>query len=289
MSHFKPVACRALLAMLSIMLVAQTVRAADAPDATEKKTAAVPKPTAPPEPEGMKLMFNGKNLDGWDGDPRLWSVKDGVIHGEDTKENTTKGNTFLIWTGGEPGDFEMRVTFRMDPDNKPGSGNSGIQYRSKRLPDTDKRATNKWVMSGYQAEIANVPGKDGFLYHEKGPDERKREDKQTPLYLNIVGDKAEIDKDGVSHIVGSLGDRAAIGSTLKLNDWNDYVIIAKGNHLQHFINGIQTIDCIDNDPKGVCTKGQIAFQIHAGQPMVVEFKNPRIKIYDEKPAEAAAK
>lgn len=76
---------------------------------------------APAEPAGMKSLFNGTSLDGWDGDPRLWSVRDGVIHGETTEENVAKGNTFLIWQGGELSDFELRLSFRCTADN-----NSGI-------------------------------------------------------------------------------------------------------------------------------------------------------------------
>ncbi len=268
--------CRRTNIILAICfsLLTQVVHADDATKATPQP----PQPTAPPEPSGMTPMFDGKTLTGWDGNPQIWSAKDGVIRGETTKENPTKGNTFLIWKNGEPGDFEFRVTYRLDP-NKTGAGNSGVQYRSKHLPAGD-RVLNDWVLSGYQAEIANVPGKDGFLYNERGPSERHREDKGTPLYLAMVGEKAVIDEDGLSHPVGHLGDRAAIGTAYHVSDWNDYVIIARGNHLQHFINGVQTIDAIDNDPKGVALSGLLGFQIHAGQPMLVEFKNPRIKIYD---------
>src|SRR5215471_12428132 len=105
-------AASSLAVALLTASLSRCVIAADAPDASN---AAVPAPTAPSEPAGMKPMFDGKTLEGWDGDPRLWSVKDGVIHGEATKDASTKGNTFLIWKGGEPGDFEMRVTFRLDP------------------------------------------------------------------------------------------------------------------------------------------------------------------------------
>ena len=256
--------------------VPRLVIAADA--AVPPPAAEVPKPSAPLEPSGMVPMFDGKTLNGWDGDPRLWSAIDGVIRGETTKDVATTGNTFLIWEKAEPGDFDLRLTFRLDP-NKTGRGNSGVQYRSKHL--SDNRAANDWVLSGYQAEIANLPGKDGFLYHERGPGERHRKDNGTPLYLALVGEKAVIDEDGLSHPVGSLGDKAAIGSTYHTSDWNDYVIIARGNHLQHFINGVQTIDVVDNDRQGSAIRGLIGFQIHAGQPMLVEFKNPRIKIYDD--------
>src|SRR5215471_21024432 len=126
-------AVSSFVAVLLTASLARCVIAADTPDAP---SAAVPAPTAPSEPAGMKPMFDGKTLDGWDGDLRLWSVKDGVIHGEATKDASTKGNTFLIWKGGEPADFEMRVTFRLDP-NKTGQGNSGVQYRSKHLSSAD--------------------------------------------------------------------------------------------------------------------------------------------------------
>jgi hypothetical protein len=264
-----------LFALLTV--IPKCVIAADAADQAKGE---IPQATAPNEPADMKPMFDGKTLDGWDGDPRLWSAKDGVIRGETTKDDVTKGNTFLIWKGGEPGDFDMRLTFRLDP-NQTGLGNSGVQYRSTHLPTSGNHVTNDWVLSGYQAEIANLPGKDGFLYHERGPSERHRQDGGTPLYLALVGEKAIIDNDGLSHPIGSLGTREAIGSTYHKSDWNDYVIIARGNHLQHFINGVQTVDVVDNDPKGAAEKGLIGLQIHAGQPMLAEFKNLRIKVYDQ--------
>ncbi len=119
---------------------------------------------APDETAGMKSIFNGKDLTGWDGDPRLWSVKDGAIHGETTAENPAKGNTFLIWKDGVTKDFELRLSFRCTATN-----NSGIQYRSKHI--TDGRVRNKWVVRGYQHEIRNelkLPSVAGFIYDEGG-------------------------------------------------------------------------------------------------------------------------
>lgn len=229
--------------------------------------AEVPKPTAPPEPAGMVKLLNGKNLDGWDGDMRLWSFKDGAVRGETTKENPAKGNTFLIWKGGTLGDFELRLSFRIK------GGNAGVQYRSKHLPFKDGDP-NKWVVSGYQAEVEDTPGKVGFLYHEKGRG-----------YLCNVGEKVEIGEDGKPKVIGKLGDKTAIGSTYKKGDWNDYVIIGKGNHLVHYLNGIQTVDVTDNDPKNRALSGILALQIHAGPPMVVEYKDIRLKQFDTKPAE----
>jgi hypothetical protein len=218
-----------------------------------------PKPTAPPEPKDMVKLFNGKDLEGWEGDKRLWSYKDGVVRGETTKEAPAKGNTFLLWKGGELGDFELRLSFRIK------GGNSGVQYRSKHLPFKEGDE-NKWVVAGYQAEVEDTPGKVGFLYHERGRG-----------YLCNVGEKVEIGEDGKPKVVGKLGDKNAIGATYKKGDWNDYVIIAKGNHLVHYLNGIQTVDTTDNDPKNRLMKGLLALQLHAGPPMLVEFKDVRLK------------
>jgi hypothetical protein len=223
---------------------------------------------APAEPADMKPLFNGKDLTGWDGDPRLWSVKDGVVRGETTKENAAKGNTFLIWKGGTVGDFELRCTFRID------HGNSGIQYRSKQVDS--KNPENKWVVGGYQAEVENTPGKIGFLYHERGPG-RGYPDKGN--YLCRVGDKTTVGEDGKSKSTGTLGDNTELGRLYKKSEWNDYIIIAKGNHIQHFINGYQMIDVTDNDPKNRMMEGILALQLHAGAPMLVEFKDVRLKQY----------
>ena len=229
-------------------------------------TAAPPKPTAPPEPEGMVKLFNGADLTGWSGDPTLWSVKDGAIRAESTPEIPCKSNTFLIWKGGQPADFELRLSFRID------HGNSGVQYRSKHLVD---HKDNKWVVAGYQAEVCNEPPNVGFLYHEKGRGS-----------LVTVGNKVVIDENAKKTVADKLGDRNEIAKTYKKSDWNDLVIICRGNHVQQFLNGIQTIDLIDNDPKDRCMSGIIALQIHAGPPMVVEFKDIRLKEYpaEDKPA-----
>jgi hypothetical protein len=240
-----------LLALIALFICSPVVLAADGPS-----------PAAPPEPADMKPLFNGKDLSGWEGDMRLWSWQDGVVRGQTTAEKATKGNTFLIWRGGELADFELRLSFKI------AGGNSGVQYRAKHQ-DFKPGDENKWVIAGYQAEVEDTPGKVGFLYHEKGRG-----------YLCNVGEKVEVGEDGKPKVVGKLGDKAEIGKTYKKSDWNDYVIIAKGNHIQHFLNGWQTVDIVDNDPnkdKGAAIKGLLALQIHAGPPMTVEFKNVRLK------------
>ena len=217
---------------------------------------------APPEPKDMKKIFNGKDLTGWDGDSRLWSVKDGVIHGETTKENPARGNTFLIWKDGKTKDFELRLSFRCNATN-----NSGIQYRSERV---ETKGSNKWVVRGYQHEIRNQnkpPSVSGFIYAEKGKRGR----------MALVGDKTVWDKEGKKKIVGKLFDLKEYQKIFKLDDWNEVVIIAKGPHIRHYTNGRLIMDCVDEHPERSRKEGVLAFQLHAGKPMWAEFKDIRIK------------
>ena len=219
--------------------------------------------SAPPEAPGMKALFNGKDLTGWDGDPRLWSVKDGVIHGETTLENATKGNTFLIWKEGQTKNFELRLSFRCNAEN-----NSGIQYRSKHI--TDGKVSNNWVVRGYQHEIRNestLPNVSGFIYDEGGKRGR----------ICLVGEEAKWEADGKHVVKSDLIDQAAFQKLFKLDDWNDVVIIAKGHRIQHFLNQHLILDFTDNDAEKALTEGVMALQLHAGKPMWAEFKNIRIR------------
>ena len=216
---------------------------------------------------GFETIFNGRDLTGWDGDPRFWSVQDGAIRGETTAENRAPHNTFCIWRGGTLKDFVLNIKFRIR------NGNSGIQYRSKEF--------DKWRISGYQAEVENKPGKVGFLYHEAGRG-----------WLVNVGDSMVIDEQGKKQVVGKVSDVAALKDAGYYNngEWNEYTIIAQGNHLRHYLNGYPTMQLIDNDRvtdptdpgdrKGAVREGVLALQIHTGPPMRVEFKDIRIKHLD---------
>jgi hypothetical protein len=202
----------------------------------------------------FQRIFNGRDLTGWEGDPRFWSVSDGAIRGETTLERMTIGNTFLLWRAGVLQDFELKLKVRIR------NGNSGVQYRSQDL--------GKYVVSGYQAEVDNAPGKSGFLYHEKG---RK--------HLALIGEKVEIDATQQPKVIGQLAEKKTLIAQgyYKEKDWNDYRIVARGNHLEHYLNGVQVVDVIDNDPKGRSLEGILALQIHAGPPMLVEFKDILLK------------
>ncbi len=217
---------------------------------------------APEESGAFVRIFNGTDLTGWDGDPQLWSVKDGVIHGETTAERPAKGNTFVIWKDGVTKDFDLRLSFRCNAAN-----NSGIQYRSKHITEGDPK--NKWVVRGYQHELRNeitFPNVSGFIYDEGGKRGR----------ICLVGEKASWEADG-KKVIETLIDQDGWKKLFKLDDWNDVIIIGKGNQIQHYMNGRLILDFTDNDPDRTLLEGVLALQLHAGAPMWTEFKDIRIK------------
>lgn len=219
--------------------------------------------SAPVEPSGMQSLFNGKDLSGWDGDPRLWSIKDGVLHGETTAENAATGNTFIIWKGGMVKDFDLRLSFRMNASN-----NSGIQYRSRHITEGNPR--NKWVVRGYQHELRNetkLPSVSGFIYDEGGKRGR----------ICLVGEQVTWEPDGKKLIREDLIDQGDFEKLFKLDDWNDVVIVAKGNHIQHYLNNRLILDFTDDDPQLALSEGILALQLHAGKSMWAEFRNIRLK------------
>ncbi|MFQ5732053.1 MAG: DUF1080 domain-containing protein [Planctomycetaceae bacterium] len=189
---------------------------------------------AKPEP-GFVSIFNGKDLTGWEGNRKLWKVADGKIVGD--SPGITR-NEFLA-TKKRYHNFELRLEFRM----KDGKGNSGVQFRSKRLPKSS-------AVQGYQADIGARFW--GCLYDEH----RRRK-----VLARAPASQSKVLKKGV---------------------WNTYVIRAKGNHVVMTVNGLKTVDYTERD-KTVARKGILALQIHSGPPMRVEFRNIRIKVLADRP------
>jgi uncharacterized protein (TIGR03067 family) len=212
--------------------------------------------------EGFKSLFNGTDLTGWAGRPRHWSIEDGAITGRTTKEHPAEGNNFLIWKNGTIGDFELRLSYKIVPNNDKGFANSGIQYRSKEF--------GNFVVGGYQADFEAGKTYSGILYEERMDGILAQRGQKT--VVKTIDGKTKVE------VVGSLGKSEDIQAKIKDKDWNDYVVIAKGNHLEHFINGVQTVDVVDEREGGKAAKeGILALQLHAGEPMTVQFKNIRIK------------
>jgi hypothetical protein len=217
--------------------------------------------SAEPEP-GFKSLFNGKDLTGWEGNSDLWSVKDGAITGVTKADPKLTHNTFLVYTGGNVDDFELRLSYRIV------DGNSGIQYRSKVI----EKGKFGPIVGGYQADFEAGTTYSGILYEERARGILAQRGQKTV----IKDDPANPNRHKVE-VVGSLGESKDIQAKIKKEDWNDYVVIAKGNHLQHFINGMQTIDVVDEQSTKAAKEGILALQIHVGPPMTVQFRSIRIK------------
>lgn len=213
---------------------------------------------------GYTKIFNGKDLTGWSGNPDLWSVDGDAIVGKTTAEKPLKGNTFLIWTNGTTADFELRCSFKIEANNDKGFANSGIQYRSKVLDEKN------WVVGGYQADMEAGPKYTGILYDEKGGAGGRG-------IMAERGEKVVWDKDAKKQITGKLADAEKIMASIQPGHWSEYRIVAQGNHLQHFINDLQSVDVTDDCESKRVAKGVLALQLHAGEPMTVRFKNIRLK------------
>ncbi len=216
---------------------------------------------------GERQLFNGKDLSGWKGVEGYWSVQDGALTGKTTTENMVTENTFLIWQDGEVGDFVLTLKYKIVDLNgaSAGFGNSGIQYRSKVVKP------EYFVVSGYQADFETGKTYSGILYEEKGRGILAKRGEKVVITDSEDPKKPKIEK------TGDVGASDEIQATIKPADWNEYQIVAKGGHLQHFINGKQTVDVTDNSTVGAKT-GVLALQLHKGPTgMTVQFKDIVLK------------
>ena len=205
---------------------------------------------------GFNPIFDGSTLKGWDGDPDFWRVEGGALVGQTTTEKQPKQNTFLIWRGGKPANFELRMQYKLT------GFNSGIQVRSEELPDL------KWVMKGYQADMDGEQQYTGQWYEERGRG-----------FLAMRGQFSYIGMGQKAAVVASLGDNAALKELIKGDDWNDLHIIARGSSLIQILNGHVMSMLIDDDTVGRKLDGLIGIQCHRGPPMKIEVKNIRIKTH----------
>src|SRR3954447_11132044 len=206
-----------------------------------------------------KELFNGKDLTGWEGDTRVWSVEDGAIVGK-TKDVPLKNNTFRIWKDGKVSDFKLTLQFKLE------GGNSGIQYRSKVIDP------EKWIVGGYQADMDGENQYTGILYEERGRG-----------ILAKRGERLTIDRDGKKETV-QFGDAAELAKVVHKDDWNTYVVEANGTTLKHTINGKLMSETIDKDAEHRASSGILALQVHANlpEPMTVSYRKIRLEEPEEK-------
>ncbi len=203
------------------------------------------KPQAANNPQAL---FNGKDLSGWDGNPKLWSVEDGAIVGRTTADAPLEKNTFLIWRDGELGNFLLKLQFQMK------DGNSGVQYRAKVLDPA------RWIVGGYQADIDSANRYTGIVYEEQGRG-----------ILALRGQKVSIAADG-SKQAEMFADADALKKAIHNEGWNEYVIEARGERLRQWLNGKLMSEVADAQRDKRAEKGILALQLHVGGPMTVRFR-----------------
>ena len=213
-----------------------------------------------PEPAGADTagfapIFDGKTLAGWEADPKYWRVENGHLVGEVTPETLLKANSFAIWRGGAPADFEFKAEYRISA-----AGNSGINYRSVEIP------TPAFALKGYQCDIDGGNRYTGQNYEERGR-----------TFLTVRGQIVRATEDSRRAIVGSVGDKDALATFIRANDWNQIHLIIRGNVLTHLVNGHVMSVVVDEDAVQRTAAGLIGVQVHVGPPMKIEYRNVLLK------------
>ena len=183
----------------------------------------------------------------------------GALVGEITPATVIKSNTFIIWNGGKPKDFELKLDYRITPE-----GNSGINYRSVVVPDTVTPG-NKFAMRGYQCDLDGRKRYPGNNYEEKGR-----------LFLGVRGQMTRVVGGRPPVLVSTIGDSDELAKAVT-DDWNSVHVIARGNVLTHIINGRLMTVVIDDDAPNRPVDGLIGVQVHVGPPMKVEYRQLRLK------------
>ena len=228
---------------------------------------------ATPAPEATEYLelFDGTSLTGWRGDTSLWRAENGILVGEIEPGEELSNNSFIIWEGGQPGNFELIAEYRMT-----GKGNSGINYRSEEL------AEPPFALKGYQADIDAANKYTGQNYEEKGrtilafPGQSVK----LPEVTGAVGDYAKGNIWTAAEEVASLGNPDSLRLLIKENDWNEIRIVANGNQLEHYVNGTLMSKVVDDDVANRKSEGLIGVQVHVGPPMKIEYRNIRLKNLD---------
>ncbi|MEI7948119.1 MAG: DUF1080 domain-containing protein [bacterium] len=196
-------------------------------------------------------LFNNKDLTGWEGPPGVWTVENGALVAQSTLENPCKTDTYLVWKGDTPSDYELSADFRLSA-----KGNSGIQIRSENLP--------QWKTSGYQADMTGDGKLVGFVYHHKRG------------LIAGRGQRVQVAPDGTKTIEKIATPEELIKS-YKPGDWNTYRIVCNGPEITLYVNSVMMCQFTDKDSKFATTNGVIALQMHPGPPMKIEFKNIVLK------------
>lgn len=204
---------------------------------------------------GFQHLFDGKGFGDWVGDTAVWRVEEGALVGEVTPTRQIRTNSFLIWRGGQPADFEFVAEYRISE-----RGNSGVNYRSEEVPGIP------YAVKGYQLDIDGANTYTGQNYEERGRG-----------FLAMRGQQAILEAGAKPLVSGSLGDGEALKAGIRKEDWNEIRLVVQGNHMRHYINGVLMSETTDNDLGHRKMEGLLCLQVHTGPSMKVAYRNLRLK------------
>ncbi len=218
---------------------------------------------------GWVPMFDGKTLNGWDGDKSFWRVEDGAIAAESTCEKPT-GTIYLIWQGGEPADFEMKFEMK----GEGAAVNSGLQYRGAitdpNRPRRDRPPAQGTCPSG--APRGNPPSFEsqakwdmlGAQFDFDGRNNYTGQYYEQATGRGIIAWRGQVvrtEEGKKPRLLATLGDRDALAGYVHVEGWNQLHLIARGNTMTHIVNGHVMSILIDDDPKMFRKSGLIGFEI----------------------------
>lgn len=212
---------------------------------------------------GFVSIFDGKTLNGWDGDATFWRAENGILIGETTPDKVVKVNNFLIWRGGKVKDFELKFDFKIN------GTNSGMQYRSIELPEV-----GKWILKGYQADLDFTNLFTGNVHEERG--------RTGHVVLARRGEVTRVVDGPAFKSVAKIADPVMLRGVVNTNGWNSYHIIARGPIMIHIINNQVMSISIDEDSKNFVPEGLIGFQMHTGPSFIVQYRNILYKKIESK-------
>jgi len=217
---------------------------------------------------GFVRIFDGKTLDGWDGDPTYWSVRDGALLGTVTPETLLKKNSWIVWRGGRVEDFELVLDYRVSAE-----GNSGVGYRLAVLED------DPFAVRGPQADIEGADRFTGICYEEHG--RRLLAARGQSTWLDDRGD--------LPRLVSQFGDPEELQSLVHKEGWNRYRLVVEGHDARHYLNGVLMSEVHDHDEENRMKSGLLGVQVHVGPPMTVEYRDVFLRHIGAAPAGSAAR
>jgi len=212
--------------------------------------------------QAWKKIFDGKSLDGWKApDMSYFSVEDGAITGQTTREHNPAENQFIVWQDGKVDDFELKFKFRIFGPK----ANSGMQFRSQ--------VKERGLVHGYQADIATAGTYLGAVWDEYG-ERRSLAGRGQKTIINEAGEKTSTRFAAAEDLLKGIN----------LEDWNEYHITARGPHIVLRVNGELTAELEDRESGKAAASGVLAMPIIPGEPMKVQYKEIQLKVLSKETA-----